>query len=72
MIGDRFYPVFLLRNFESSNTLTEANLIGSYANRAAYEADTNRRDNLFALFADQDKIYLVDNLELLGTNAGGR
>ena len=67
-INGRLYPTFFLSDFEGAgNTLTDANLVATYTDRAAFNAATGRTDTVFAVV--DGELYESENLDVLGVNA---
>ena len=66
-IGTRTLPNWMIGNFFGENAVTADKLIKTYANAAAYLADTTRSTRLFAVIGSN--IYSVAALESRNNNA---
>ncbi len=66
-IGTRTLPNWMISRFFGENAVTSDKLIKTYANAAAYLADTTRATRLFAVIGSN--IYSVVALESLNNNA---
>ena len=66
-IGTRALPNWMIGNFFGENAVTADKLIKTYANAAAYLADTTRSTRLFAVIGSN--LYSVTALEALNNSA---